>query len=86
MSLTTVDCATTDALSSRTVFDHHHHDESLCETLSYESREPLSLNILWQLSSHMPLLICAKGSVYAEEKDAADNMSWTIQTVTCSFS
>jgi G3E family GTPase len=64
------DFAAIDALSSGTGRGHHHHhDVSLFETWSYESHEPLSLNILQQLLSHLPTtLFRAKGFVYAVDK------------------
>jgi G3E family GTPase len=63
------DYAAIDALSSRPALGHHHHDVSLFETWSYQSREPLSLNILQQLLSHLPTtLFRAKGFVYAADK------------------
>jgi G3E family GTPase len=63
------DCAAIDTLSSRSTLGHHHHDVSLFETWSYESHEPLSLNILQQLLSHLPTtLFRAKGFVYAADK------------------
>ena len=63
------ECVPIDALSSG---GHRHHGASLFETWTYESHNPMILNMLQQLLSHLPTtLFRAKGFVYATDKQSS---------------